>query len=345
MGLGGSRLGTGARLELPAGEPSGRCFGSWRRPAGGSRWPPRWTTGRRFQGQRPQSGTPGNCGIPGRSAWVRLRPAASWTVAPGWVSARRRGMPSRPTGLTRVAGLHATGASRSPRPRSPESLTGGGAGSSGWGGCWCAMCLRLLGKCGRRRVQGAGRGCAGSQRWGMHCGGHQTHPEGPHTGNARLSRGGEAHTAPQENAEVFTGEGCGWWRQGIGGGGPGGCRPKTASTRKRSVVPAGLGWGAAVPACAQVVGGVLSKWWSSGNGFYIYHQKNWWWLGDGKHDVLPTLPIKISPAPQDELEPTCPLSWIMPLPPLVPAIRTRDRASAGRMSGNFMGQISRINQW
>ena len=33
-------------------------------------------------------------------------------------------------------------------------------------------------------------GCAGSQRWGMHCGGHQTHPEGPHTGNAHLSRGG-----------------------------------------------------------------------------------------------------------------------------------------------------------
>ena len=62
----------------------------------------------------------------------------------------------------------------------------------------------------RRRVQAAGRGRAGSQRWGMHCGGHYTHPGGPHTCNSR--------PAPQENAEVFTGEGVLWacWGNGEG---------------------------------------------------------------------------------------------------------------------------------
>ena len=37
-----------------------------------------------------------------------------------------------------------------------------------------------------RAFKGAERGCAGSQRWGMHCGGHQTHPGGPRTGKSRL---------------------------------------------------------------------------------------------------------------------------------------------------------------
>ena len=75
------------------------------------------------------------------------------------------------------------------------------------------MDLRLMAGISRRNCDGAfkrqGAG-AGSQRWGMHCGGHYTHPGGPHTSNSR--------PAPQENAEVFTGEGVLWacWGNGEG---------------------------------------------------------------------------------------------------------------------------------